>query len=221
MNNLDKELKSIKKLKSIKNMNIDKRFIRFIDDIRSCMSFMAPYDKVSYRNSIIRELIEFDDLVIFSKVSINEWKRTCENRGGLEYPYENIQLPRRATFGSAGYDIFSNETVTIAPGESYRFSTGINVLMSKRYVLLIYPRSGLGFRYNIRLANTVGVIDSDYILSDNEGHIMIKLINNGIVPITIEAGSAIAQGIITPYITTLDDETNIVRNGGFGSTDVK
>lgn len=211
-NNLDKELKSIN------DMNIDKRFI---DDIRSCMSFMAPYDKVSYRNETIKKLIKFDDLVIFSKVSVNEWKRTCENRGGLEYPYENIQLPRRATFGSAGYDIFSNETVTIAPGESYRFSTGINVLMSKRYVLLIYPRSGLGFRYNIRLANTVGVIDSDYILSDNEGHIMIKLVNDGYIPVTIEAGSAIAQGIITPYITTLDDETNIVRNGGFGSTDVK
>ena len=211
-NNLDKELKSIK------DINIYKRFI---DDIRSCMSFIAPYDKVSYRNETIKKLIEFDDLTIFSKVSVNEWKRTCENRGGLEYPYEDIQLPRRATFGSAGYDIFSNETVTIAPGKSYRFSTGINVLMSKRYVLLIYPRSGLGFRYNIRLANTVGVIDSDYILSNNEGHIMIKLVNGGYTPVRIEAGSAIAQGIITPYITTLDDETNIVRNGGFGSTDVK
>lgn len=135
--------------------------------------------------------------------------------------YEGIRLPRRATAGSAGYDFFLPCSMTLSPGETIKIPTGIRVEMEPNWVLQLYPRSGLGFKYRLQMNNTVGIIDSDYFYSDNEGHIMIKLFNDGREGKTVElkAGMAFAQGIFMEYGITVDDDVEDVRNGGFGSTD--
>lgn len=133
--------------------------------------------------------------------------------------YLAIRLPRRATAHSAGYDFFTPTEVFLPPRGSVVVKTGIRARMCPGWVLLIYPRSGLGFKLGIRLANTVGVIDGDYYGAENEGHIMIKLVNPSEQSITLQAGTAIAQGVFTPYGITEDDEATAERKGGFGSTD--
>ena len=98
--------------------------------------------------------------------------------------------------------------------------TGIRVKIDDGWVLQCYPRSGLGFKYRMQLDNTVGIIDSDYYNSDNEGHIMAKLTNDGNEgkTIDIEEGKGYMQGIFVQYGITEDDDTTVIRNGGFGST---
>ena len=142
-------------------------------------------------------------------------------REPVESIYNDIMLPKRATSGSAGYDFFSPLDVTLKPGESIKIPTGIRAQMDSDWVLLIMPRSSLGFKFRMQLSNTVGVIDSDYYFSDNEGHIIIKIVNanNEGKDLHIEKGKAFAQGIFMPYGITVDDDTEAERNGGFGSTD--
>lgn len=134
--------------------------------------------------------------------------------------YEKIRLPRRATSGSAGYDFFSPADFTLKPGEIIKIPTGIRVEMQQEWVLKCYPRSGLGFKYRLQLNNTVGIIDSDYFYSDNEGHIFVKLTNDTKDGKTVEipADTGFMQGIFVEYGITVDDDVNDVRNGGFGST---
>ena len=134
--------------------------------------------------------------------------------------YENIRLPRRATAGSAGYDFFAPADITLKPGETVKIPTGIRVWMEPEWVLKCYPRSGLGFKYRLQLNNTVGIIDSDYYYSDNEGHIFSKITNdsNEDKTVQIKAGEGFMQGIFVEYGITLDDDATEVRNGGFGST---
>lgn len=134
--------------------------------------------------------------------------------------YEEIKLPQRATKGSAGYDFYTPFDFRLAPGETIKIPTGIRARMDEGWVLHIYPRSGLGFKYRMQLNNTVGIIDSDYFHSDNEGHIFIKLTNDSNEGKTLEVtkGSGFAQGIFLEYGITTDDEAEGVRNGGFGST---
>ena len=129
--------------------------------------------------------------------------------------YEAVKLPVRATRGSAGYDFFA-----IAPGRTVKVPTGIRVEMQENWVLKCYPRSGLGFKYRLQLNNTVGIIDSDYFYSDNEGHIFAKITNdtNEGKTVEIEAGTGFMQGIFVEYGITMDDEVSTVRNGGLGST---
>ena len=133
--------------------------------------------------------------------------------------YENLKLPRRATKGSAGYDFFAPFAFTLAPGETIKIPTGIRAEMQEDWVLQIYPRSGLGFKYRLQLNNTVGIIDSDYFYSDNEGHIMVKITNEGVKTMKVAKGDGFCQGIFLPYGITEDDKTEGTRNGGFGSTD--
>ncbi len=135
--------------------------------------------------------------------------------------YTAIRLPVRATAHSAGYDFFTPADVFLPPHGSAVVKTGVRALMQEGWALLIYPRSGLGFRFGIGLANTVGVIDGDYSGAPNEGHIMIKLTNPTEQSLTLQAGTAIAQGIFTPYGITVDDGVTAERTGGFGSTDNK
>lgn len=134
--------------------------------------------------------------------------------------YEKIRLPRRATSGSAGYDFFSPADFTLKPGEIIKIPTGIRVEMQQEWVLKCYPRSGLGFKYRLQLNNTVGIIDSDYFYSDNEGHIFVKLTNDTKDGKTVEipADTGFMQGIFVEYGITVDDDVSDVRNGGFGST---
>lgn len=161
----------------------------------------------------------------FEKVSetqfVNDWMDTF---GGNEEEaflvYEKLELPKRATSGSAGYDFYSPLSFRLEPGETIKIPTGIRAKMEEDYVLMCFPRSGLGFKFRLQLNNTVGIIDSDYYNSDNEGHIFIKLTNDSNEGKTLELskGSGFAQGIFLPYGITEDDEVSEVRNGGFGST---
>ena len=160
----------------------------------------------------------------FSKVSFEQFARSATDKLGITPQeaigvYESIILPKRATSGSAGYDFFTPVKIELAPGESLSVPTGIRVRIDEGWVLMLYPRSGLGFKYGMRLANTVGVIDSDYYYSDNEGHIIAKITNTSAdKTITVEAGKGFIQGVFTPFGITVDDEADGVRNGGFGST---
>lgn len=137
--------------------------------------------------------------------------------------YNKIKLPVRATAGSAGYDFFSPVDITLNPGETVKIPTGIRVEMEQDWVLKCYPRSGLGFKYRLQLNNTVGIIDSDYFYSDNEGHIFSKITNdsNESKSVSIQAGTGFMQGIFVEYGITVDDAAQGIRNGGFGSTTQK
>ena len=137
-----------------------------------------------------------------------------------ENPYDELMLPRRATSGSAGYDIYSPLEFDLAPGEIIKLPTGLRARIEPGWVLLLLPRSGQGFKYRLQLYNTVGVIDSDYYGADNEGHIFVKLINANREGKTlhVKKGEAFAQGLFLPFGITVDDEADGVRTGGFGST---
>src|SRR5690606_41427863 len=119
----------------------------------------------------------------------------------------------------AGYDFYRSRTFRLEPGETILIPTGIRVRIEDGWVLKCYPRSGLGFKYRLQLNNTVGIIDSDYYDSDNEGHIFCKMTNdsNEGKTVTIEEGMGFMQGIFIAYGITFDDEVNEIRNGGLGS----
>lgn len=139
--------------------------------------------------------------------------------------YDNIEIPQRATMGSAGYDFVLPYTVSLKPGSSVVVSTGIKCKLPPEHFLMIVPRSGLGFKYGIRLSNTIGIIDQDYYNNEgNEGHILVKLMYPYIDEfttdkITLEAGTKFCQGIILPFCV-MDEESSSKkeRTGGFGST---
>lgn len=167
------------------------------------MQRIAKFHKVSYEE--------------FEKGFLDAFPEEVENITAI---YNAIKLPCRATSGSAGYDFFAPVTVTLFPGETVKIPTGIRVEMEDNWVLKLYPRSGLGFKFRLQLNNTVGIIDSDYFHSDNEGHIFAKLTNdsNEDKVVKIEAGMGFMQGIFVEYGITVDDEATGIRNGGFGST---
>ena len=149
----------------------------------------------------------------FEKVSqerfVADWLDTFGGEeAAIVQVYENLKLPKRATKGSAGYDFYSPLTFTLKPGETIKIPTGIRSYMREDYVLMVFPRSGLGFKFRLQLNNTVGIIDSDYYYSDNEGHIFIKLTNdsNEGKVLVQEAGQGLAQGIFLPFGITEDDE---------------
>ena len=162
----------------------------------------------------------------FHKVSREQlaegWKDTFGqvSEAETEAVYDSIKLPKRATAGSAGYDFYSPLSFELKPGETMKIPTGVRAEMDEGWVLKLYPRSGLGFKYRLQLNNTVGVIDSDYFYSDNEGHIFVKITNdsNEGKTVNVEAGTGFAQGIFVEYGITVDDDVCEVRNGGFGST---
>ena len=158
----------------------------------------------------------------FYKVSLEQFEKAV-GKEDLKEILDKITLPVRATAGSAGYDFITPFDVTLNPGESIVIPTGIRCKIKNDWVLQIYPRSGLGFKYRCQLANTVGIIDSDYFYSDNEGHIMVKLTNDskdGKV-LELKAGDRFCQGIFVEYGITYDDDVVTERNGGFGSTGSK
>ena len=145
------------------------------------------------------------------------------DKWGLEEIYEGIKIPKRATSGSAGYDFYLPIDIKLSPSTTLLVPTGIKVELDKSKVLEIYPRSSLGFKYRMKICNTVGIIDADYYNNEtNEGHIMIKIENCGNDIIELAAGSAFAQGIIKEYFLVDDDEPRTkTRTGGMGSTDAK
>lgn len=162
----------------------------------------------------------------FHKVSFNQFREGYSDAFDsaldeeIQAVYDALKLPKRATAGSAGYDFYMPVSIVLNPGETIKIPTGIRVEMEDGWVLKCYPRSGLGFKYRLQLNNTVGIIDSDYFYSDNEGHIFAKITNdtNEGKVVKLEAGTGFMQGIFVEYGITVDDDVTTVRNGGFGST---
>lgn len=132
--------------------------------------------------------------------------------------HDVLQLPKRATSGSAGYDFKSPVSFTLPPNKTIKIPTGIRVKIEDGWWLSCLPRSSLGFKYQAMLANTVGVIDADYYHSDNDGHIFIKLVNRGDKDLSVGIGDGFAQAIFLPYGITYSDDATTIRNGGMGST---
>ena len=165
---------------------------------------IAKFEKVSYEQF-------FKDMIDTFEMLDNT----------VEETYNNIKLPKRATAGSAGYDFFSPVDFELKPGETIKIPTGIRCEMDSHWVLMLFPRSSLGFKYQMGMCNTIPVVDADYAFSDNEGHIFVKLVNRGDKTVEIKQGEGFAQGIFLPYGLTVDDDCTGVRNGGFGSTDKK
>jgi dUTP pyrophosphatase len=133
-------------------------------------------------------------------------------------PLAAIPLPSRATAGSAGYDFVSPLEAEIPAGGDFLIPTGIRAEMLEGWVLLLFPRSSLGFKHDVRLSNTVGVIDSDYAFAKNEGHIMVKLRNPLERPVFIHRGDRFCQGLFVPFGTAEEEDHLGKRTGGFGST---
>ena len=165
----------------------------------------------------------------FEKVSFERFCEGWESVRGkadadtLTRAYEALSLPVRATSGSAGYDFYLPFDLVFHPGESVRLPTGIRARMEEGWVLMLFPRSGLGFKYRLQMDNTVGVIDSDYYYSDNEGHIFAAITNDSRQEkvLSLKAGDAFMQGVFMPFGITGSDCAAGRRNGGFGSTSAK
>lgn len=170
------------------------------------MNRIASFEKVSFEEFFKSFKSQFD------------LDNTSEDIAWVKECYDIVTLPERSTSGSAGYDYVCPVSLSIKPGDTVVIPTGIRCKIDDGWVHMIYPRSGMGFKYRMRLNNTVGVIDSDYYYSDNEGHIMIKISNEGDKIIKIEDGDKFAQGVFTEYGITKDDNVDSIRNGGFGST---
>lgn len=163
----------------------------------------------------------------FEKVSYEQFEQDMKKCNfvseDIKQVYDQLELPKRATMGSAGYDFFAPITFTIKPHEQILVPTGIRAYMEQDYVLMLFPRSSLGFKYRVQMNNTVGIIDSDYYGASNQGHIFVKLYNDSAEEqeVTIQQGQGMLQGIFVPFGVTVDDEVDTVRVGGIGSTNKK
>ena len=138
----------------------------------------------------------------------------------LDVQFEEPALPRRATEKSAGYDIISPMTIDLEPEEEVIVPTFLKCEIQEGWFLGLFPKSGLGWKYFVRIANTIGVVDGDYYNNvDNEGHILVKIRNEGNKHIHIEQGKAFCQGIFLPYgVERFEPMPEHIRMGGFGST---
>ena len=155
----------------------------------------------------------------FEKVSKEQFISDSNDLLGINMPdYEAVTIPKRATVGSAGYDFVCPFDLTLKAGEMIKVPTGIRCFIESDYVLQIYPRSSLGFKYQICLANTVGIIDSDYYNAKNEGHIIVALVNRGNKDLDIKKGDRIVQGIFNQYFKADEEDVTDKRIGGLGSS---
>ncbi len=161
----------------------------------------------------------------FEKISYEQFYNDCKALGyicsdDVRSVYYDINIPCRATSGSAGYDFFLPYPLTLEPQQTVTIPTGIRAFIENGWFLMCCPRSGLGFKYRIRLDNTIGIIDSDYYYAKNGGHIMIKITNESLEgkTLSLDKNTAFAQGIFLPYGITVDDNADSIRTGGFGST---
>lgn len=162
----------------------------------------------------------FVSIACFEKVSNEQFSKDLKLLLDIEENlYDYIIIPKRATKGSAGYDFYSPIDFVLKPNDSIKIPTGIRCKINDEYVLQLYPRSSLGFKYQMCLLNTTGIIDSDYYYSDNQGHIIVAIINRGSKVLEIKKGDRFVQGIFLKYYLAQEDEVKHDRNGGFGSTD--
>lgn len=193
---------------------------------------------------------EFSKIIVskgFSKVSFTQFAKDMaatfpyfedkEKSAELKSMYDGIILPTRSTEYSAGYDFYAPFAFTLKPGNTIKIPTGIRVDINQAWFLLACPKSGLGCKYHVKFANTIGIVDSDYAFADNEGHIFLELEIPPLIPcvpntcfkqdlktslqdMTIDVGNKFAQGIFLPYGVVENDDKTVKskRTGGFGST---
>ena len=158
----------------------------------------------------------------FYKVSKEQFLTDCGKYSYITANdcYDNIELPKRATSGSAGYDFYMPFSITLRPGGTCTVPTGIKFNVDQPgCFLMIVPRSGLGFKFQLGFANTVGIIDGDYFNNpDNEGHIFMPLRNFGKYPARLNMGERVCQGIFEIHGLVTGDDATGIRSGGFGST---
>jgi dUTP diphosphatase len=155
----------------------------------------------------------------FERISEAQWAK--DSIPDVHGKIEDVILPIRKTFKSAGYDLHSTLDFTLAPNEEILIPLGFKVYMMEDECFMIYSRSGLGFKYYARLSNGTGVIDSDFYQNqDNEGHCWAKIRVEGNKTMSIKKGDAIAQGIFQKFLLIDGDSfaTGKKRIGGIGST---
>lgn len=149
----------------------------------------------------------------FEKISFEQFKKDVKDDREL---YNEYKLPMRDSESSAGYDLFLIEDLTINPGEIKKIPTGVKAYFEKDEALLFIVRSSTGFKYNIRLCNQVGVIDADYYNNkDNEGHMWVKIQNEGDKTVFFPKGEAVAQGIFMKYLPTDSDRRLDIERTSF------
>ena len=152
---------------------------------------------------------------IFEKISLEQFKKEYD-----ESLYDEYKLPKRASMNSVGYDFYAIEDFVIKPGEIKKIPTGYKAKFNFDEGLFIFVRSSMGFKYNVRLTNQVGIVESDYYNNEsNEGHIYVSLQNEGDKEFVVKKNSAYAQGVFMKYLITDDDNATDKRTGGLGSTD--
>lgn len=157
----------------------------------------------------------------FEKISYEQWRKDFGDNDNHSYDgvLDEIEMPSRSDPNSAGYDIHSPYDVVLVPGEEHKFPTGLKCKIKDGWFMGAFPRSSLGFKYYTRLANTIGVIDSSYYNNTgNEGHIWVKIRNEGMETLEIKTGDRICQMIFLPYGITEDDDATGERTGGIGSS---
>ena len=160
----------------------------------------------------------------FEKISfdqfVRDYSKLCEDErfdidAHLADIYRDIKLPVRQTNGSAGYDFFSPIKVRVS-GTPITIPTGIRAKIEHGWFLGLFPRSGLGFKYGMRLENSTGIVDADYFYADNEGHIMARISSSR--PFELEDGDRFIQGVLMPYGISTNGNGTDERTGGMGST---
>ena len=174
------------------------------------MEEIAVFEKVSYKR--FRE-----DYIKLNEIDPKKFSESDDLK--LMEVYCDIELPRRATSGSAGHDFKMPYEVKLEPGKCVNIPSGIRCQIENGWVLKLYPRSGMGSKYKMRLNNTVGIIDSDYYGSDNEGHILARISVEDDTELKIEKGQGFMQGIFLQFGVTVGDDVTEKRNGGFNSTE--
>lgn len=165
----------------------------------------------------------------FEKVSFEQFSKDFKNLNPnstlseeqIKEMFDQIKMPLRATKMSAGYDFYLPFPIEMNPGDELTIPTGIRAKIQEDFALLIMPKSGLGTKSRLIMYNTAGLIDADYYFSDNQGHILVKLlydIRNSNKTLSLPAGKSFVQGFFFPFGITVDDNAEGQRNGGFGST---
>ena len=140
----------------------------------------------------------------------------------IKYLSENAKQPIYSTPGSACFDIHTtNSDTCIQPNSAETFGTGLSFEIPENHVMLVFSRSGHGFSQGLRLANSVGVIDSDY-----RGELKVRLTNDTDTEQLVSAGSRCAQAMSLPVhqvkFEIVDELSETLRGeGGMGSTGVK
>lgn len=188
-----------------------------------CVKTASVSGKPLFETSSPKRIAEFEKVCLLTYQSAHTKLYGAGEylNGQIISNHTDIKLPKRATAGSAGYDFYADKDYVIPPGGCCVITTGVCCRIADGWFLMLVPRSGMGFNYGIRLSNTAGVIDRDFVEGDTHGHILVKLVNHDHdETIHIYRGDRFCQGILLPCGITVSDDVTDERMGGCGSTGV-